>query len=223
MKRYFSFVRFEHTVFALPLILAGALLGQDGRPPIRVLLWIVVAAAGARTCAMALNRLIDASLDARNPRTVDRELPSGRMTPRAGWAVAAAGTAVYLGAAAALGRVCLQLAPVPLVVFAAYPYLKRFTPLAHLGVGIADALGPLGAWAAVRAAAGAPLLADAEPLWLLVGFTVLWIAGFDVIYATLDETFDRRAGLHSLPAWLGAANALRVSGLLHAAAGGALA
>lgn len=164
---------------------------------------------------MALNRIIDAAADARNPRTAMRELPRGTLTLREAWSVAATGAAAYFAAAGLISSLCLLLSPIPLVVFALYPYLKRFTSLAHLGVGVADALGPLGAWVAVRSAAGAPVLEDAGGLWLLAAFAVLWITGFDVIYATLDEAFDRQEGLHSLPALLGKEDALRVSGALH--------
>lgn len=218
MKTFVSFVRFEHTVFALPLIYAGAILATRSLPPVPLALLILAAAAGARTCAMALNRIIDAKADARNPRTANRELPAGRMTGAQAWAVAAGGAAVLGIAAAFISRICLILAPVPIVAFVVYPYLKRFTPFAHLGVGVADALGPAGAWAAARSAAGQPILADAQGLWFLCAFTTLWIAGFDVIYATQDEAFDRQEGLKSIPAWLGRAQALAVSGGLHFAA-----
>jgi len=215
LKKYLSFVKFEHILFALPLVFAGAFLAAHGLPGTRLIFLILVAAAGARTCALALNRLIDVEVDRRNPRTAARELPSGIMTLTEGKGVALAGAAVYVTAAGLISKLCLVLSPIPLLAFVLYPYLKRFTALAHLGVGVADAMGPLGAWVAVRSAGGAPIFEDAGALWLLTGFTILWIAGFDVIYATLDETFDREAGLHSLPAKLGRADALQVSGALH--------
>lgn len=221
-SRTLSFVRFEHTVFALPLVYAGAVLGTRAWPSPALALLILTAAAGARTFAMALNRLIDAEIDARNPRTAGRELPSGRMTRGQGAVVAAAGAAAYLAAAAAISRECLELSPVPLAVFAGYPFLKRFTVLSHLGLGVADALGPLGAWVAARSAAGLPLFADATGLWCLALFATLWIAGFDVIYATQDEAVDRAQGLHALPAVLGREDALWVAGALHFLAGGCL-
>ena len=218
MKKYFSFVRFEHTVFALPLVYAGAILATRSLPPVGLSLWILAAAAGARTCAMALNRIIDASTDARNPRTAGRELPAGTMTSGQAWSVAAGGAIVLAGAAAMISRTCLMLTPVPIVAFVGYPYLKRFTPFAHFGVGIADALGPAGAWVAARSAAGLDVFDDPGGLWLLLAFTALWIAGFDVIYATQDEAFDRAEGLKSFPAWLGKPRALAASGALHCAA-----
>jgi len=215
VKKYFSFVKFGHTAFALPLILAGAMLAAGGMPEPGLVVLIVIAAAGARTCAMALNRIIDAGIDRRNPRTVARELPSGKMTGRQAWGVAIAGAIIYLSAAAGISPLCLKLSPVPLLVFGIYPYLKRFTLFTHLAVGFADAMGPAGAWVAIRSAAGEPVFAEATGLWLLVAFSVFWIAGFDVSYATLDENFDRMDGLFSLPARLGKSVALDVSGVAH--------
>jgi 4-hydroxybenzoate polyprenyltransferase len=223
LRLYLGFVKFEHTAFALPLIVAGAMLAAGGMPGLGTLSLIIAAAAGARACAMAFNRLADRLYDAQNPRTAGRELPSGLMSVGEGWMVLAAGACIYVAAAAALGRLCLFLSPVPLFVFAAYPYLKRFTCLSHLGVGIADALGPLGAWVAVRCSLGAPVLEDSLPLAYLAGFTVLWVSGFDIIYATLDGDFDRSAGLKSLPALLGRQDALSVSGAMHFLAGALLA
>ncbi len=219
---YSRFVKFEHTVFALPLILAGAVLAAGGIPGLETIALIVIAAAGARTCAMALNRVIDRHLDAQNPRTAGRELPSKAMSLKEAWMVLLAGTFIYLLAAAILGSLCLFLSPIPLLVFAVYPYLKRFTCFSHLGIGIADSLGPAGAWVAVRCAAGAPVFEDLLPLIYLAGFAVLWIAGFDVIYSTLDEEFDRATGLRSLPVLLGRPDALAVSGGMHFLAAGFL-
>ncbi len=213
MRALLDFVKFEHTLFSLPLLLAGALLGTGGELPWQPVLWIVVAGVGARTLAMALNRLFDRAIDARNPRTADRELPSGKMGVGRGWLVAAAGLAVFYVAVLMLPPMCLTLSPIPLVIFVVYPLMKRFTPLAHFGVGAALAFGPIGAYVAVTNSAG-PLGA----VHLLAGFTLLWVGGFDVIYATLDEEFDRREGLHSLPASLGRAGALRAAAFVHAAA-----
>lgn len=229
MVKYLSFVRFEHTIFALPLVFAAALLAAAGPTPAEarvprplLALLILIAAGGARTCAMALNRVLDRDLDARNPRTANREIPAGRMSVREGWGVALAGAAVLVVAAGAISRLCLVLAPLPVIAFVIYPLLKRVTPLAHLGVGVADALGPAGAWVAVRSAAGQPVFSEAGPLWWLLGFTVLWIMGFDVIYALQDLEVDRKEGLHSLPAALGREGALTVSAALHFLAGGCL-
>lgn len=223
MTRWFSFVRFEHTVFALPLVFAGAILSTRSLPSLKLAMLILVAAAGARTCAMALNRILDRDLDAVNPRTRDRELPAGKMSVGSAWGIAVAGGIALTVSAAAISRLCLLLVPIPILVFVLYPYLKRFTPLCHFGVGIADALGPGGAWVAARSAAGLPVFAESQGLWYLLAFTVLWIAGFDVIYATQDEAHDRASGIRSLPAALGRDRALAVSGMLHAAAAACLA
>jgi 4-hydroxybenzoate polyprenyltransferase len=212
-RTYASFVKLEHALFSLPLILAGAWIAAPRGVPPLTLLWIALAATGARTAALALNRLLDHAIDARNPRTRLRELPSGRMSPREGWLVALAGTAVYVAAAAALNPLCLALSPLPLAVFVLYPLLKRATPLCHFGVGAALALSPLGGFLAVTPDLGAALRA-CGPLAL---FTLGWVSGFDIIYATLDEGFDRAHGVHSLPAALGPARALVVSRLAHAA------
>ncbi len=207
---YGRFVRFAHTLFSLPLVLAGMLIGARGWPGLRIFLLALVAATGARTTALALNRIIDREIDARNPRTAGRELPRGDLTLARAWAVTATGLLVYLAAAASLGRVVLALSPIPVVVFAGYPYLKRFTPLCHLGVGLGLALSPLGGWLAAKGTLSG--IDHVIPLGL---FGLFWVAGFDVIYATLDEEFDRACGIQSLPAALGREAALRISFWMH--------
>ena len=210
--RWASFVKLEHTLFSLPVLFAGAFLAAGGLP-VDSIGWILLAGAGARTLAMALNRLIDRQADADNPRTAGRELPAGQMRPAEGWGIAAQGLLVYMLACSRLPPICWVLAPLPVLVFVIYPYLKRFTPFAHLGVGVALALAPLGGWVAVRGN-----LEQLEAALWLAAFTLFWVAGFDVIYATLDEGSDRRTGIRSLPAWLGSAHALRVSAAFHALA-----
>lgn len=211
MNKYCRFVRIEHTLFSLPLIYSGVILASlDRLPPLRLLLLVLVAATGARTAAFALNRIIDREIDRRNPRTAGRELPSGRMTIPQASAVLAVGAVAYLVAAWAIAPICLALAPIPLAVFTVYPYMKRFTAAAHLGVGLALAMGPLGGWFAVSLGSDRPL-----PVLLLFFFTLFWVAGFDIIYATQDEASDRREGLHSIPVALGGRGAIRLSGLLH--------
>jgi 4-hydroxybenzoate polyprenyltransferase len=205
-----SFVKLEHTLFSLPVLFAGAMLAARGLPALPLLGWILMAGVGARTLAMALNRIIDRRIDAANPRTATRELPQGRMGLGEAWMIALAGLALYALACANLPPVCRLLAPVPVLVFVIYPYLKRFTPFAHLGIGVALGLAPLGGWVAVRGD-----LAHMAPGVLLGVFTLFWVAGFDVIYATLDEESDRSTGIRSLPAWLGSAAALRVSAFFH--------
>jgi 4-hydroxybenzoate polyprenyltransferase len=212
IKTLGKFVKIEHTLFSLPMLCAGMLAGLSHKtsqsPALFPLIaWVVVAGVGARTLALALNRILDRAIDARNPRTQARELPSGSLSLAAGWAVAAAGGLAYLAAALALGSWCLYLSPIPPLVFILYPLMKRFTPAAHLGVGVGLGLAPLGGWMAV-AQAWPPSL-DA---CLLGGFALCWVAGFDVLYAIQDMEFDRREGLHSIPARFGA-RAARLSAL----------
>lgn len=210
LRTYASFVRFEHTLFSLPLIIAGVFsVPGAALTPAR---WglIAVAAIGARTAAMALNRLIDRRLDALNPRTRRRELPAGRMRLAEAWLLLAVSTAAYLVACAGLGPWFIRVAAVPLAVFTVYPYLKRFTPLCHFGVGAALALAPLAGYAAAH-----PDLTQAAPALWLSAFALLWVSGFDIIYATLDEDFDRLHRLRSMVTWLGRERALVVAGVLH--------
>jgi 4-hydroxybenzoate polyprenyltransferase len=218
-QTYARFVKLEHALFSLPLILAGALVASPAGFAWRTLAWIAVAGTGARTAALALNRLLDRSIDAQNPRTRMRELPAGAMKTGEAWGVAIAGTLAYVVAAAALGPLCLALSPVPLAVFTLYPLLKRVTPLCHVGVGLALGLSPLGGFVAVVPDVRAALVGAGA----LAVFATFWVAGFDIIYATLDEEFDREAGVHSLPGAIGSARALVVSRACHAVAFAALA
>ena len=192
------------------MLFAGVVLGAGLRPPPRLLLLVLVAGIGARTVAMGLNRVIDRRIDAENPRTATRELPRGALAPGEAWALIAVGALAYLTAAWLLAPLCLVLAPIPLAVFVLYPYLKRVTPWCHLGVGLALAMAPLGGWFAARLT-----FEDVGPALLLAGFTLGWVAGFDVLYATLDEAHDRSAGIQSLPARCGRGAALRASRALH--------
>lgn len=210
LRTYASFVRFEHTLFSLPLILAGVFSAPG--PALTPVRWglVAVAAIGARTAAMALNRLIDRRIDALNPRTRGRELPAGRMRLAEAWLLLVVSVTAYLLACAALGPWFLRVAAIPLVVFTVYPYLKRFTPLCHFGVGAALALAPLAGYAAAH-----PDLVRSGPALGLAAFALLWVSGFDIIYATLDEDFDRRHGLYSMVVSLGRQRALQVAGALH--------
>jgi 4-hydroxybenzoate polyprenyltransferase len=196
------------------MIFAGLFLGAGrlGVQP-RLAALVLVAGVGARTAALALNRIIDRRIDAANPRTRSRELPSRAMTLAEAWLLVAVGAAVYAAAAWRIAPVCLALAPIPLAVFVGYPYLKRITPWCHLGVGLGLAMAPLGGWFAARLSPD-----DPGPVLLLSGFTLLWVAGFDVLYATLDEAFDREAGIRSLPARYGRGPALAIARGMHAAA-----
>ena len=209
-RTYAAFVRFEHTLFSLPLILAGVFSAAGEPMPATRWALVALAAVGARTAAMAINRLVDRRLDALNPRTRSRELPSGAMAPAEAWALLAASVAVYLAACAGLGPWFLRVSPVPLVVFAGYPYLKRVTPLCHFGVGLALALAPLAGYAAAHPDLGHPGAA-----LHLAAFALAWVSGFDIIYATLDEEFDRAHGVRSMVVTLGRRRALQLSALLH--------
>lgn len=221
MRRLQSFLRFvkiEHTLFSLPLIFSGAFLAAKEPPTLPLIGLILAAATGARTAALALNRIIDWEIDKRNPRTAVRELPSGRMNLYEGLLVLGVGMALYLGSAALISSFCLVLSPLPLLIFAIYPYMKRFTVLAHFGVGLGLAMAPLGGWFAVQQS-----LENVLPGALLSIFTLFWVTGFDVIYSTLDELFDRGEQLYSFTARYGRGTALRISALLHLMAFGALA
>jgi 4-hydroxybenzoate polyprenyltransferase len=189
-RRLASLVKLEHTVFALPFAYVGAFLAWDDVPRASDLLWITVAMVGARTLAMGLNRLIDAELDARNPRTAGRELPTGALSRAQVVALCAAALAVFLVAVFQLDPLVRWLWPVPVVLFVVYPYLKRVTWLSHLWLGACLGLAPVGAWAAVTGEL--PWQA-----WALGGAVALWVAGFDFFYSLFDLEHDRAEGLHS--------------------------
>jgi 4-hydroxybenzoate polyprenyltransferase len=202
-------VKFSHTVFALPFALAAAAIAARGHGvTIGRLLAIVIAMVGARTAAMGFNRVVDRQIDARNPRTAGRELPAGKVSLGSAIALTVASAALFVGAAAWLGPLCLALSPVALALVLGYSYTKRFTWLCHLFLGLAIAAGPGGAWIAVRGDVAAPAL------WLMLAVAT-WIGGFDILYALADRDFDRTAGLHSIPARFGVTGALVVSALLH--------
>jgi 4-hydroxybenzoate polyprenyltransferase len=189
-RRLASLVRIEHTVFALPFAYVGAFLAADGWPGLGNVVWITIAMVGARTLAMAVNRLVDAELDARNPRTVARELPSGALTQTQVLLLSAAALAVFLIAVFQLDPIVRWLWPVPVAMFVVYPYLKRFTWMCHLWLGACLGLAPVGAWLAISGSA--PWEA-----WVLGGAVLFWVAGFDLFYSLYDLEHDRREGLHS--------------------------
>jgi 4-hydroxybenzoate polyprenyltransferase len=203
-------IKFEHTLFALPFAFMGMLLAAGGWPPWRTVGWIAVAMVGARSAAMAWNRLVDRRIDAANPRTAGRALPAGQLTPASVAAFVAVSAALLVMAAWQLNPLALALSPVALAVLLLYSYTKRFTWASHLVLGLALAGAPLGAWIAVRGDVGAPPL-------VLAGAVLLWVAGFDILYALQDVDFDRRTGLFSVPARFGVRAALWLSALLHAA------
>jgi 4-hydroxybenzoate polyprenyltransferase len=218
LEKFFRFVKIEHTLFSLPLIFSGAFLASKEPPTPLLLVLILVAATGARTAALALNRIIDREIDRRNPRTAVRELPSGRMTVPEALVVLGLGIVLYVGSAALISPFCLALSPLPLLIFTIYPYMKRFTALAHFGVGLGLAMAPLGGWFAVERS-----FQNILPGALLSLFTLFWVTGFDIIYSTLDELFDREEQLFSFTSRYGRTTALRISAVLHFLAFGSLA
>ncbi len=211
----FGLVKFAHTVFALPFALAGAFLARMEVPRWSVLGWILLAMVGARSLAMALNRLIDHEIDARNPRTASRELPAGRLTRTQVIWFCVASLAALLVAVSQLPRITWYLWPIPVALFALYPYTKRFTWACHLVLGLSLGLAPLGGWIAVTGEFAA------APVVLMLAVTC-WVAGFDMLYALLDVDFDRTAGIHSMPIAFGLRGALWGCRILHALAAVAL-
>ena len=172
----------------------------------------MVAAAAARAAGFGFNRIIDAEIDAQNPRTAPREIPAGLLSKKQGWWFSAICCAIFFVAAAAISPLCFYLSPLPILLFYGYPYLKRVTLWTHLGLGIAWGIAPLGGWLAAR-----PLwIGPFTPALLLAGFSIFWVAGFDILYALLDEEFDRGRNLHSMPAKLGKFDALRAAQIFHA-------
>ena len=214
-RRFASLVKIEHTVFALPFAYVGAFLAVNDVPTTHDLVWITVAMVGARSLAMALNRLIDARLDARNPRTAGRELPAGKLTPAQVIVFCLASLALFLVAVWQLDPLVRWLWPIPVVGFVVYPYLKRFTWLAHLWLGAVDGLAPLGAWAAIRG----DLPWEA---WALGGAVAAWVAGFDLFYSLFDLDVDREQGLHSWATRWGIGGVFAGARTLHAATVGLL-
>jgi 4-hydroxybenzoate polyprenyltransferase len=195
-RLFASLVKIEHTVFALPFAYIGAFLAVDGVPSAHDLLWITVAMVGARSLAMALNRLIDAGIDARNPRTAGRELPRGALRTWHVVAFSLASLALFLLAVYQLAPLVRWLWPIPVAAFVVYPYLKRWSLFSHFWLGAVDGLAPIGAWAAIVNHISWEACA-------LGGAVALWVAGFDLFYALFDLEVDRAQGLHSLPARFG--------------------
>ena len=209
-RRFASLVKIEHTVFALPFAYVGAFLAVDGVPSGHDLLWITVAMVGARSLAMGLNRLIDAGIDARNPRTAGREIPSGLLRP---WQVVLfclASLAVFLVAVWQLDTIVRWLWPIPVIGFVIYPYLKRWTWISHLWLGAVDGLAPMGAWVAITGKLP-------WQSWALGAAVAAWVAGFDCFYSLLDQEVDRREGLNSVTTRFGVEGAFWGARILHVA------
>jgi 4-hydroxybenzoate polyprenyltransferase len=209
LRHLLEAIKFEHTVFALPFAYIAMVLAAGGWPGWWAVLWVTLGMAGARTCAMAANRVIDRHLDARNPRTAGRHLPRGTLQVSTLRLLALGGAVLMFVAAGMLNRLCLVLAPLALVFLVGYSYTKRFTWLSHWILGFTDGIAAGGGWIAVRGQFDAPALV----LWFAV---TVWIAGFDLIYACQDVEVDRAQGLHSVPARFGVAPALALARLNHA-------
>jgi 4-hydroxybenzoate polyprenyltransferase len=209
LKTTLEMIKFEHTLFALPFAFLGAVLAADGIPTWRQVIWITVAMVGARSAAMTFNRIVDRDIDARNPRTANRELPAGKLSVGFAWLFLYASIGLFLLASYSLNWLTFALSPVALICVLGYSYAKRFTAFAHLMLGLALAISPSAAWIAVRGS-----LNDEVPI-LLSLLVLMWTAGFDVMYACQDLEFDRRTGLHSIPARYGIKNSLWIARLFH--------
>lgn len=216
VKSYLNFVKFEHTLFALPFAYGGMLLSIRGWPGWTIFFWVTLAMVGARTASMALNRTIDAELDAHNPRTAGREIPRGVLSKGNGVVLAMVGFALLVVAGWVLNPLTLALLPVAVVFLTFYPYLKRSTWLCHLWLGVTIGAAAAGGWIAVTGS-------FAPATWTLWAGVAFWIAGFDVIYGVLDYDSDIENGVHSVPADFGVEAALEVSAALHLMAWGFLA
>jgi 4-hydroxybenzoate polyprenyltransferase len=201
-------VKFEHTLFALPFAYMGAWLGVGGPPALPTALWILLAMVGARTSAMTFNRLVDAPIDARNPRTSARPLPSGRLKIGSAWTAWGVSILLFFLAAFKLNALALVLSPIALLIIHFYSYTKRFTSASHLILGLSLAIAPIGGWIAVTGHVSMAAL-------FLGGGVLFWVAGFDCLYACQDETFDRSHGLHSIPSRWGKMAAFRAARLFH--------
>ena len=212
LKTTLAMIKFEHTLFALPFAFLGGVLAANGLPTLWQIVWITLAMVGARSAAMSFNRIVDRQFDAENPRTANRELPSGKLSVNFARAFFIASVALFLLASYSLNWLSFVLSPVALLSILGYSYAKRFTSLAHLILGWSLAISPTAAWIAVRGAF------DSEVPLLLSLLVMMWTAGFDVMYACQDYEFDRRAGLRSIPARFGIKNSLWIARMFHAQA-----
>lgn len=201
-------IKWEHSIFALPFALCGAMLAAGGLPTLRQFLWIIVAMVCARSAAMAFNRVADAAIDAANPRTSTRALPAGMLSPAFVNTFVVISCALFILAASQLNRLTLALSPVALAVVLLYSYTKRFTRWSHLVLGFALGIAPAAAWIAVRGSLDPRIL-------LLTAAVTFWVGGFDVLYACQDYDFDRQSGLHSIPRYVGIGGALAIARTFH--------
>ena len=210
LTNFLNLIKFEHSVFALPFALSGALLAtKEGLPKLTTLIWIVLACVAARSFAMSINRLIDKDIDLKNPRTQNRELPQGVITNKQAIIFSITSLLILFYATMQLPRICLLLLPVCAIWFYVYPFTKRFTSLSHLWLGVALGGSVLGGWLACKGEVTSPLP------YVLGLAVVFWVSGFDIIYACQDYDFDKKNNLHSLPAKFGIKNALLISRIFH--------
>ena len=207
-RLFLEMIRFEHSIFALPFAYLGLVLAEEGWPRLSLLIWVTVAMVSFRTMAMGMNRLIDRAIDQKNPRTQNRALPAGNLRVPFVWGITAFSFLIFEWSAYQLGILCFALSPIPVLLAWAYPWMKRFSWLSHLLLGIILGIAPYGAWLASRG----------EFSWIpglfLIGIAA-WVAGFDIIYALQDIQFDREEGLHSLPARFGSEKSLMITRVLH--------
>ncbi len=208
LKNYMGMIKVEHTVFALPFALTSALIAAGGFPTLHQVFWITLALFGARTSAMSLNRLIDADIDAANPRTRSRHIPSGKVKKAEAFLLSLTGFLIMVLSAYRLNPLALKLSPIAIAILSLYSFTKRFTWACHIVLGIAVSLAPLGSWVAIRGSVNLTAI-------VLSLSVALWVAGFDIIYALQDIDFDREHGIYSIPSKLGVGMAFRISRLFH--------
>ncbi len=209
LAAFFRMIKFEHTLFALPFAFASMFIASNGLPTLHFTIWVVVAMVGARSFAMGINRLVDADIDAINPRTSNRDIPQGKITKKTTLGYIIVSLIVFFFAAFMLNTLSLMLAPIPIIVFLLYSYTKRFTNMCHLVLGLALGLAPIGAWIGVTGE-----INSVVPFILCLAI-IVWVAGFDILYAIQDIDFDREQGLHSIPATFGIGGSLFIARSLH--------
>ncbi|VVB87167.1 4-hydroxybenzoate octaprenyltransferase [uncultured archaeon] len=219
LKMYSDFVVLKHTLFAIPFAYLGAFLGAilttGGLPELRILFWVGLAFLGARSAAMVLNNLIDRNIDAKNPRTADRELPSGQITMKEVWAIIIVSYFLLFFSSYKLNPLCLMLAPIIPITSIIYPYLKRFSPVSHFVLGLNLGYAPVGGWLAVTGVFSFPFDWQEFAMLLLLLAVTFWVGGFDIIYSLLDYDFDKKEGLYSVPTFFGVEKALMFSFVSH--------
>ena len=215
IKLYSDFVVLKHTVFAIPFAYLGAFIASGGVPELRILFWVGLSFLGARSAAMALNNLIDKDIDARNPRTAGREIPSGKISLKEVWAIIIISYFLLFFSSYQLNWLCFLLAPIIPITSIIYPYLKRFSPVSHFVLGLNLGYAPVGGWLAVIGIINFPFGVSEFAMLLLLFAVTFWVGGFDIIYSLLDLDFDKKEGFYSVPTFFGVKNALLFSFMSH--------